>query len=237
MSARVNTIGFIRSCFKDKFGVPRQPGLINLVNAHLEFAASYDATDIYHTLEGASHIWIVFLFHHCMEQQARLSVRPPRLGGNRKLGVFATRSTHRPNPIGLSVVALAGIEQVGRDISFLLRGADLVDGTPVLDIKPYLPGSEAISEATTGYAAEPPQSRFDVVFSPHAGQQCEQYAAQWPGLKTLIASVLSQDPRPAYLNDMLGDRVFSIRLYDLDVHWSVPHPATIQVHSMVRVSP
>lgn len=231
----VSAIGFVRSCFKEKFGVPRQPGLISSVNARLEFASPDDAADVCRGLKSVSHIWIVFLFHHCMEQRIRLSVRPPRMGGNRKLGVFATRSNYRPNPIGLSVVALAGVERGERGASLLLKGADLLDGTPVLDVKPYQSDSEAILAATTGYAGESPQSQFDVTFSPHAAQQCKYYEAQWPDLEALIVSVLSQDPRPAYLNGAIGDRVFGIRLYELNICWSVPHLATIQVHSIGRV--
>ena len=118
--------------------MPRQPGLVDAV-ARLELFPPFDRAEVFSGLEGFSHVWISFVFHLCLGQQARLTVRPPRLGGNRKIGVFASRSTHRPNPIGISVVALAGIEQFNNGISLLLKGADVVDGTPVLDIKPFAP--------------------------------------------------------------------------------------------------
>ncbi len=235
MGFSVEAIGLIQSCFKDKFGVPRQPGLIKSVNARLDFFPPHDGAEVSRQLDGVSHVWIIFVFHHCLGQQARLSVRPPRLGGNRKLGVFATRSTHRPNPIGLSVVELAGIEQGGQGISLLLRGADLVDGTPVLDMKPYVSMSDAIPGATADYATDAPQLRFEVVFSPQATQQCCEHAVRWPDLYGLIVSVLSQDPRPAYLAGSVGSRVYSVRLYDLDVHWSVADQASVEVHSINRV--
>lgn len=140
----IEAIGVTHSCFKDKFGVPRQPGLINSAHARLELFPPFNQPSAFSGLEGFSHIWINFVFHHCLDQQVRLTVRPPRLGGNRKIGVFASRSTHRPNPIGLSVVKLAGIEKGSDGVSLLLNGVDLVDGTPVLDIKPYLPSADAI---------------------------------------------------------------------------------------------
>ena len=208
--------------------MPRQPGLVDAV-ARLELFPPFDRAEVFSGLEGFSHVWISFVFHLCLGQQARLTVRPPRLGGNRKIGVFASRSTHRPNPIGISVVALAGIEQFNNGISLLLKGADVVDGTPVLDIKPYIPYTDAIPSAVADYAQATPVRKFEVRFSLPAEQQCRQQAARWPDLRQLIISVLSLDPRPAYLPDIDFNRRYAIRLYDLDVHWHVLDPGLIEV--------
>ncbi len=236
MGFSLEAVGVIHCCFKDKFGVPRQPGLINSAHARLEFYPPYNQCDAFTGLDEFSHIWIHFVFHHCLGQQTRLSVRPPRLGGNRKIGVFASRSTHRPNPIGLSVVKLAGIEKRGDGISLILEGVDLVDGTPVLDIKPYIPDVDAISDAQTGYAQQAPEARFNVIFTPQAEQQCYRFTERWPDLKRLIVEVLSLDPRPAYLSEKSGNRQFAIRLYQLDVQWRVLEINLIEVLSIELVA-
>ena len=142
-------------------------------------------------------------------------MRPPRLGGNRRLGVFATRSTHRPNPIGLSAVELECIEAAPGRVLLHLKGADMMDGTPVLDIKPYLPYSDLIPGATGGFAAEAPVALFEVNFSQPALERC----ATVPELELLIRQILSQDPRPAYYGKNDGERVFGMKLLDYDVKW------------------
>lgn len=213
-------VGVIHSCFKDKFGAPRQPGLVKGAHGELELFPPYDRAEAVAGLEQFSHLWITFVFHHCLDAGVRLSVRPPRLGGNKRLGVFATRATHRPNPIGLSVVALDGIRQEQGRTRLLLSGLDLVEGTPVLDIKPYLPYADAIATARAGYAQSAPAVRLAVQFSATAGQECLEYEQRWPGLKALIESVIALDPRPAYRQDE-GERIFGICLHDLDVRWRV----------------
>ena len=229
-------IGVIHSCFKDKFGVPRQPGLVKGAHGELELFPPYDRAEAVVGLEAFSHVWITFIFHHCLEDEVRLSVRPPRLGGNRKLGVFATRSTHRPNPIGLSVVALEGIRQDEGRTRLLLSGLDLIDGTPVLDIKPYLPYVDAIADAQAGYAQQRPAATLKLSFTENAREACRHYEQRWPGLADLIESVLSFDPRPAYKKEADPDRVFGVRLYDLDVRWRVLEGAIAEVIELRPVS-
>ena len=232
MGFSVEPIGVIHSCFKDKFGVPRQPGLVSVANAWLELFVPYNRAEAFSGLDGFSHIWITFVFHHCLDQAARLSVRPPRLGGNRKVGVFASRSTHRPNPVGISVAELAGIEQDKGGLRLRLRGLDLVDGTPVLDIKPYVPYSDSVPEARADYAPQAPVISFDVVFSAAAELQCETHFQRWPELRQLIVEVLGLDPRPAYLVGRSVEKAFAVRLYELDVRWRVKDDSAIEVLSI-----
>lgn len=225
-------VGVIHSCFNDKFGVPRQPGLVSAARARLELFPPYNSAETCLGLDGFSHLWITFIFHHCLGQRARLSVRPPRLGGNRRLGVFASRSTHRPNPVGLSVVTLDKIERRDGTVSLWLRGVDLVDGTPVLDIKPYLPALDARPEARADYAQAPPVARFEVRFTPIAERQCREYRDDLPELRRLIESVLGLDPRPAYHADRLDGKRYVVTLHGLEVCWRVVHEGVIEVQSI-----
>ena len=139
-------VGIIHSPYKEKFGIPRQSSLVRAARAQLELFAPYNHPDAVRGLEAFSHIWIQFVFHQTAARGWTPLVRPPRLGGNARVGVFASRSTHRPNPIGLSLVELAGIDYTG-GLKLNLTGADLVDGTPVLDIKPYIPFVESRPDA------------------------------------------------------------------------------------------
>lgn len=210
-------IGVIHSCFKEKFGIPRQPGLVPAARATLELLPPYNRTEAVRGLEDFSHIWVTFVFHACLGEDWKPTVRPPRLGGNRRLGVFATRSTHRPNPVGLSAVKLERIEAGPGSVLLHLKGADLMDGTPVLDIKPYLPYSDVISGATGGFAAGAPDALFEVNFSQSALDRC----AAVTDLELLIRQILSQDPRPAYYGRSDEERIFGMKLLDYDVKWAV----------------
>ncbi|STQ14046.1 protein YaeB [Enterobacter cloacae] len=140
-------IGVIRSPYKEKFAVPRQPGLVTSGSGELHLIAPYNQADAVRGLEAFSHLWVVFVFHQTMDGGWRPTVRPPRLGGNARMGVFATRSTFRPNPIGMSLVELKGIRCQKDQVILELGSLDLVDGTPVIDIKPYLPFAEALPDA------------------------------------------------------------------------------------------
>ncbi len=215
-------IGVIHSCFKEKFGIPRQPGLLTEARASIELLPPYDREEALRGLEDFSHIWLVFVFHQTQREQWRPTVRPPRLGGNKRLGVFATRSTHRPNPIGLSVVELEGIDKQDGKLILRLKGIDLVDGTPVLDIKPYLPYSDHIANAKGGFAPEPPASAQSVEFTPEADAACRRKEqAGVPNLRNLIVQLLSYDPRPAYYDENSARREFGMKLYDFDLKWTV----------------
>ena len=214
---RFAPIGVIRSCFREKFGIPRQPGLVAAARATLELLPPYSQPAAVRGLESFSHLWLVFVFHGIPAGCWRATVRPPRLGGNRRLGVFATRSPFRPNPIGLSAVKLDGIAVRQGQVMLHLAGVDLLDGTPVLDIKPYLPYADRIMEATGGFAPEAPGVGLTVDFSPAASEFC----AAWPegDLRELITQILRQDPRPAYERADPTPQRHGMKLYDLDVRW------------------
>lgn len=164
-SFQFEQIGVIRSPYKEKFAVPRQPGLVINGGGELHLVAPYNQADAVRGLEAFSHLWVVFVFHQTMEGGWRPTVRPPRLGGNARMGVFATRSTFRPNPIGMSLVELKGIRCQKDQVILELGSLDLVDGTPVIDIKPYLPFAEALPDARASYAQDAPQADMAVHFT------------------------------------------------------------------------
>lgn len=213
-------IGIIASPYKEKFGIPRQPGLVTEARATLTLLPPYNQPETVRGLEQFSHVWVIFVFHATQGRGWKPTVRPPRLGGNTRMGVFATRSTFRPNPIGLSVAALGGIQVRGRKITLELAGVDLLDGTPVLDIKPYLPYADALPLARAGFAADAPPPLQRVTFSAQAAQQCAQrQRLGGVDLRQVITQVLAQDPRPSYQQGQHEGRVYAMRLYDFDLRW------------------
>ncbi|CAB0149773.1 tRNA (adenine(37)-N6)-methyltransferase [Pseudidiomarina piscicola] len=217
----IEPIGEIRSPYSEKFAVPRQPGLVTAAKATVVLDGSYAGSETTRGLAQFSHIWVLFLFHHNLEQGWQPLVRPPRLGGNQKLGVFATRSTFRPNGIGMSVVKLLDIEQQAEQTLLHVEGGDWVNGTPVVDIKPYVPYADAIPEAQAGFAQEPPAAAMPVIFTSAARQSLQQLAATYPQLELLITQVLQGDPRPAYQQLKPSNKLYGVRLYDLNVQWRV----------------
>ncbi|ATI63689.1 tRNA (N6-threonylcarbamoyladenosine(37)-N6)-methyltransferase TrmO [Edwardsiella tarda] len=215
-------IGVIHSPYKEKFAIPRQPGLIRDGGGELELLPPYNQADTVRGLEGFSHLWVIFVFHQTMAGGWRPTVRPPRLGGNTRVGVFATRSTFRPNPIGMSLVELQGIE-IHNGVRLRLGSLDLVDGTPVLDIKPYLPFAESQPQAQAGFAQQAPAADMPVVFMPEAEAQITQHQRNYPHLARFIRQVLAQDPRPAYRHAADEDRVYAVHLLDFNLRWRVKH--------------
>ncbi|MCO4292834.1 tRNA (N6-threonylcarbamoyladenosine(37)-N6)-methyltransferase TrmO [Solitalea sp. MAHUQ-68] len=211
------SIGIVHSPFKEKFGIPRQPGLAPSSKAVLELLPPFNVPDAVNGLDQFSHIWVVFVFHETAQRGWTPTVRPPRLGGNERMGVFATRSTHRPNPIGLSVVELDRIEVNGEKVLLHLKNIDLLDGTPVLDIKPYIPYSDALPQANAGFAASAPERIMTVSFDSAIAEQL----ADLPDLKQLIIDVLSFDPRPAYKVEKSEDRVYGMAIGDKDVKFII----------------
>ncbi|WP_417329457.1 tRNA (N6-threonylcarbamoyladenosine(37)-N6)-methyltransferase TrmO [Halomonas cupida] len=213
-SFSITPIGVIASDFPDKFGVPRQPGLVPEATAQLHLLEPYNDPLAVRGLEGFSHLWLTFIFHLSPPDWKAL-VRPPRLGGNARMGVFASRSTHRPNRLGLSLVELVDVS-TDKGVTLTLRGADLVHGTPVVDIKPYLPWAEARPEAHTGFAPAAPE-RIEVAFS---SQALDYLALRDDGnsLRRLIEEVLAQDPRPAYRGQS-DQRLYGVYLRDVNVRF------------------
>ncbi|MGK5085078.1 tRNA (N6-threonylcarbamoyladenosine(37)-N6)-methyltransferase TrmO [Bdellovibrionota bacterium FG-1] len=222
-------IGILQTCFKEKFGIPRQPGLV--VGAHGVIKLNPDPflQTAVRELEGFSHLWVIFVFHQNDAKNWKPSIRPPRLGGAKKVGVLASRSPHRPNPIGLSAVKLERIDlEATGGVEIHVSGVDVLDGTPVLDIKPYLPYADSIPEAKAGWAEQPIQ-RITIDFSDQALQAIALRArSEQPNLQALITEMLSLDPRPAFqqrrmppgLPEAQGTR-YGFRLFDYDVKWEI----------------
>lgn len=218
-SYSLQIIGYVRTPFKEKFGIPRQPGLVPVPGC-VEMNPPWDSPELFDELEAFSHLWLTFVFHDCIEQGWRSRVRPPRLGGNQRLGVFATRSPFRPNHLGLSVVKLERIENRKGRVVLHVRGVDLLDQTPLLDIKPYLPYTDAVPEAMGGFAPQAPQQCLDVIFCP-AAQEVLQGLAEGEELKSLIEQLISLDPRPAYKDRGDQEHLYGMRLDNLNIRWRV----------------
>ncbi|MCQ4349090.1 tRNA (N6-threonylcarbamoyladenosine(37)-N6)-methyltransferase TrmO [Pseudomonas stutzeri] len=229
MHHSVSPVGYLRSCFKEKFAIPRQPQLAPAARGVLELLPPFDSGEAVAGLEQVSHVWLLFLFHQALEDTPRLKVRPPRLGGNRSLGVFATRATHRPNGIGQSVVKLDKVE-AGR---LHLSGIDLLDGTPVLDIKPYVPYADIVGEAHNAIADAPPAPIAVDWEDAALAQAGEQALRLGQPVVELIEQCLAQDPRPAY-QIPAPERRYGVRFWDLQVRWHYPQPDRIRVLEVVR---
>ena len=213
-------IAITHSCFKDKFGVPRQPGLTRHAHAELLIQSPFDREDAFRGLETASHLWLTFQFHEAIRAEWRPVVRPPRLGGNKKIGVFASRSPFRPNSLGLSVVRNEGLIRKNGQLILRISDHDLIEGTPILDIKPYLPFADSVPEASLCWAESAPTERADVVFSPEATAQLATLPVEeYPDVRALIEDVVSYDPRPSFRRGRDEERIYGANLYDLNVRF------------------
>ena len=198
----------------------------------------WDQFSFFQGLEEVSHLWITFLFHQNIQQGWRGRVRPPRLGGNQRLGVFATRSPFRPNHMGMSVVRLVRIENRDeREVKLHIRGVDMVDGTPVLDIKPYIPYADAVPAAQGGFAARAPEPQLAVGFN----REVERIIGTLEGgleLRELIRSLVALDPRPAYAAGSDQGKEYGMQLYDWNIRWTVnDDESSAQVIDIARFSP
>jgi tRNA-Thr(GGU) m(6)t(6)A37 methyltransferase TsaA len=210
-------IGTVHTCFGGKFGVPRQPGLCPSAWGRLVFHEPCRSPEAVRGIEGFSHLWLIFGFHETAAHGWNPTVRPPRLGGNRRVGVFASRSTFRPNALGLSLVRLEGIDLAAPDGPvLLLGGVDLIDGTPVYDIKPYLPYAESIPDATAGFAGdEIPRLTIEL-----ADEAVEAFASLPDRAQAVIREALALDPRPAVQTEDAG-RVFGAALCGRNVRFTI----------------
>ena len=217
-------IAVIRSPFHEKFGIPRQPNLVQ-VPAIIEFSEPYHVAQACMGLKEFSHIWLIWSFHQNKDnpdaETFRAQIRPPRLGGNQKIGVFASRSMYRPSRLGLSVVRLLDVLEQDGKVRLLVEGADLLDGTPIVDIKPYIAYSDAIPDAQSGFAPEAP-----VALQVSWGAQAEQEKAALLAQSVLtepqcriIEQLLALDPRPAYQDD--SQRVYGMRYEQVNVLFSM----------------
>ncbi|NRB69327.1 MAG: tRNA (N6-threonylcarbamoyladenosine(37)-N6)-methyltransferase TrmO [Vibrio sp.] len=215
----IEPIGFIESPYKEKFAVPRQPSLVPAARSRVKLVGEANSPEAVRGLEQFSHAWLLFLFDQNLAAGWKPTVRPPRLGGNERVGVFASRSTFRPNGIGMSAVEIKGVTKQGDQIYLDLGNVDLVDGTPIIDIKPYIPYSDSIPQALGSYAeAEPEKSH--VLFSPLAIEQLKT-RGYLDYQKTVIEQVLAQDPRPAYKKNKPDSKEYAVNLFDMNVKFTV----------------
>jgi len=202
---QLQTIAYARNGFVEKFGIPRQSREDSLLLTRIVFVPEYRVREALRGIDGFSHLWLIWGFSDNHEQQQwSPTVRPPRLGGNTRMGVFATRSPYRPNPIGLTSVRLLRVEETEDGLTLVVSGADLLDGTPIYDIKPYLSFSDAHPDAVNGFAEAPKDYRLAVEGEP---------------VSEALKEILSQDPRPAYQDD--PERVYGLVYGDTEVHFRV----------------
>lgn len=215
----LTVIGVIHSCFTEKFGIPRQPGMVPAATAALELLPPFNREEMVRGLSDFSHIWIQFIFHETLAEGWKPTVRPPWLGGRKRVGVFASRSPHRPNHLGLSAVRLEAVVQRGGTIWLELSGIDLLDRTPVVDIKPYIPYSDCIATAAGGYA-HGRLAALPVIFDAGPASFCRRYQEETGrNLGRLIEEMIRHDPRPA---SQKGSKSrFGMLLWDVNVRWSV----------------
>ncbi len=207
-------IGWVKSDFTEKFGIPRQSGLVEELRAQVIFAPEYRVREAFRGLEGFSHIWLLWEFSESRREGWSPTVRPPRLGGNRRMGVFATRSPFRPNPVGLSCVKLERIELDSPEGPTLhVLGADLLDGTPIFDVKPYVPMTDCRSQAVGGFSDDHREDRLEVELPQTLAEKVP--ADKLPAL----LGVLAGDPRPSYQDDPL--RVYGMSFAGMEVKFTV----------------
>ena len=213
----ISPIGRVISPFKEKFGIPRQSGMVSTVESKIRLYEEYSSRECVRGLEDFSHIWILFSFHENTDRGWNENVRPPRLGGNKKTGVFSSRSPFRPNHIGMSAVQLKKIEKTGRNLLITVSGADILDNTPVFDIKPYIKYADSIENAKCGCFSLKPEKELSIVFSPQAEDVCHNNK----GLECMLREVLSYDPRPAYYKKTFQEKIFGIKFECFNVRFRV----------------
>ena len=206
----ITPIAYVESSFPTKFGVPRQSGLTDLVS-HIVFVKEYATEDAVRGLDGYEYVWVIWGFDKA-ERIKGVTVRPPRLGGNKRMGVFATRSPYRPNPLGLSSVKLIGVEKTEKGLTLVVAGADMADGTPVYDIKPYLPFTDCHENAKAGFSDETVSYAIDVVFDEQTEEKIEE------SIKEELKKVLALDPRPQYHEE---GREYGFSFYGYEIKFKV----------------
>ena len=221
----LSPIGIIQSPYGEKFAVPRQPNLVQEGKGILRLLPPYNHPDAVRGLTEFSYLWLIFHFHQIPERHWHATVRPPRLGGNERVGVFASRATHRPNPLGLSKVELKDIEITQGEVNLILGSVDLVDGTPIFDIKPYIAYADSEPDARSGFAQQKPQATLAVEFSLKAQQAVRssvkfaKFGIQFP--EQFIADVIAQDPRPAYQQGKISQRTYGMCLAQHNILWRI----------------
>ncbi|MBP3323935.1 MAG: tRNA (N6-threonylcarbamoyladenosine(37)-N6)-methyltransferase TrmO [Clostridia bacterium] len=227
MSDNMKVIAKIYTDFKEKFGIPRQSGLVSTLESRIVFEPKYRNSDALRGIEEYSHLWILWKFSEVPENEKfNPTVRPPRLGGNKKMGVFATRSPYRPNPIGLSSVKLLRLEETDEGTVLIVSGADMLNGTPIYDIKPYLPYTDIHSDAVGGFADEKLSYKLEVEFP-------EELLIKIPESKREgLIELLSEDPRPSYIED--SERVYGFNFSEFEIKFKVKENK-LKVTAVIRL--
>lgn len=209
----IEPIAHIRSPFREKFGIPRQSGLAESVEAKIVFNEPYGESEAFRGIESYSHLWLIWKFTNAESTAFSPTVRPPKLGGNKRMGVFASRSPYRPNSLGLSCVRLLRVEkgEHGR-VVLVVGGSDLMDGTPIYDVKPYIPYADSYPQAESGFAVEGSECRINVVFPPELLNLLPE------DLRRGAVEALAQDPRPGYQDE--PKRVYYMLFSDYEIKFS-----------------
>ena len=219
----IKPIAYIRNDFPDKFGIPRQSSLINTLKAEIVFEPEYRNPEAFRGLEDYSHIWLIWGFSENTKSNWTATVRPPRLGGNTRMGVFATRSPFRPNPLGLSSVRLESIELHSEHGPILhILGADLMNGTPIFDIKPYLPYADSHPEASEGFAGPLKNYSLRIECAPELLEHVPSDKQE------ALLAVLAQDPRPSYQNN--PERIYGLRFAGMEIKFRVENDVLYVIH-------
>lgn len=232
MNLEISPVAICHSPYKQKFAIPRQPRLVPAAVGRLMLQGECNNPDLLRGIEQFDYLWLIFSFHENLAQGWKPTVRPPRLGGNTRVGVFATRATFRPNGLGMSAVKLKGIGVDNGQHYLEVEGIDLLDGTPIYDIKPYIPYSDSLEDASGGYADEPPKS-LTMTISDQAKQQMTAAELACPGFSELAQQVLAQDPRPGYRQQDNDEREYGVQLHQFDLRWRVEQG----VNHVIAVNP
>ena len=225
-NVQMQVIAKIRNDYSQKFGIPRQSGLVDSVISRIVFTPEFRIDDALRGIEGFSHLWLIWQFSENVRSSWSPTVRPPRLGGNTRLGVFATRSPFRPNGMGLSSVKLLGTEKTAEGTVLLVAGADLMDGTPIFDIKPYIPYCDSHPDATGGFTDTAGDFLLAVDFPGEL--LCKLPADK----RAAVMEVLSHDPRPSYQND--PQRVYGLSFGGWDIRFKVEN-STLLVQEVTEI--
>ncbi|WP_131978004.1 tRNA (N6-threonylcarbamoyladenosine(37)-N6)-methyltransferase TrmO [Cricetibacter osteomyelitidis] len=235
LTLNLQAVGIIHTPYKEKFSVPRQPDLVQDGVGVVELLPPYNQPEVVRGLEQFSHLWLIFQFDQIPQGKWQPTVRPPRLGGNQRVGVFASRATHRPNPLGLSKVKLRKVECADGKVLLHLGAVDLVDGTPIFDIKPYIAYADSEPNAQSGFAQDKPQAKLQVRFSQSAQSAVEKIEKNRPHFGRFIRDVIAQDPRPAYQQGKPSNRIYGMLLYEFNVRWKTVENS-VDVAEIVEIS-
>ncbi|MGV6988220.1 tRNA (N6-threonylcarbamoyladenosine(37)-N6)-methyltransferase TrmO [Testudinibacter sp. P80/BLE/0925] len=220
--------------YNEKFSVPRQPDLVQDGQGVIELLPPYNQAEAVRGLEQFSHLWLIFQFDRIAANKWQPTVRPPRLGGNQRVGVFASRATHRPNPLGLSKVELKAIDLSQGKVRLQVGSIDLVNHTPIFDIKPYLAYADSQADARSGFAQQKPTSAIEVRFLSEVLQQIQQYTPRYPNLQRFIRELIQQDPRPAYQQQQSGERLYGMSIWQFNVRFCFIEYNVAQVVAVER---